>query len=804
MEVSFLSKKVFYSFLVLASLFCLFHWPVVFGGKVYLNLWIFRNHAPFPPPPPHLYNFLNQSSDFVTHYFPYKYFAASYLKQGILPLWNPHVFCGFPLYANGSSAVFSPFNLSFLWLDPYGAYKVLLAVVFLLGGCLLFYYLVRFAKLSTAAGLCGSAALVFCPFLMENIDFDTLLGFVWSFPAVLIVGERLREKRRFSYAVPSLAFLLFAALLTSHVHVVVNTILLFAAYHLCTSWRGIPRRKRLLQAAFAGILFLGLGIFLLLPMAMFFRSSQWTQAAQAAFHWRAPLSFLTSVYPVFLKLPHFEEILGALGGGRFHFGYAVNVGYAPFLLSVVSILGLFHKGADSRFRVFAALNLFYHVLTVLPVGLWVPGGTGRFLETLLMRYWQIYVFSSAVLSAFAFQWIFTRPAFRALMEKVVWIFGLAVAAPVTASAFVFHFFHGLFRERLFEFTKAGRGQDDVYFVQRFNELFDMTRGLLDPLSVWILLPIFVTLSLGWVLLRLRSGAGGRFLRFFLLFAVVFELWVVGGRLKPVPVDRDWVYPRNSVVDFLTKEPEPFRILSVQSPPREAEGIQKYILKSNLGIPYGLSDVGGQDSVLDGAYLYFAKTRLAGKPIGEARNVGILDFEDFDLDAASFLNVKYILASDSHPLSREGLDPVLTADGLTVYENKKALPRIFFTAKHWLVVEDWKPDEVRLRLHNEEAGLLVYTDRFDPGWKAWDHGSPVKIEKVRGLFKGVFLEPGWHEIRFLYRPDAFYGGLWVSMGTAMLMVFLSLARVYYPKVVIPVTGLPRHWKKKILGNSKKRI
>ena len=117
---------------LLAALYLIFHWPVLFGGKVYMNQWIFRNHAPFSSARPDQLNFLNQSSDFVTHYFGYMEFVARSIRHGMLPLWNPYILCGFPMYADCQATLFSPFNLLFLFMDLYPAYSWMLAAYFML------------------------------------------------------------------------------------------------------------------------------------------------------------------------------------------------------------------------------------------------------------------------------------------------------------------------------------------------------------------------------------------------------------------------------------------------------------------------------------------------------------------------------------------------------------------------------------------------------------------------------------------------------------------------------------------------
>jgi hypothetical protein len=59
--------------------------------------------------------------------------------------------------------------------------------------------------------------------------------------------------------------------------------------------------------------------------------------------------------------------------------------------------------------------------------------------------------------------------------------------------------------------------------------------------------------------------------------------------------------------------------------------------------------------------------------------------------------------------------------------------------------------VRLEVDAPARSLLVLTDTWYPGWKASVDGRPAAIRRVNWHFKGVYLEPGAHRVRFDYRP-----------------------------------------------------
>ncbi len=814
-------KKTPVFLMLLSALFVVFHWPVFFGGKAYLNGWIFRSHAPFQPLAP--VNFLNQSSDLVTHYFGYKYFIARCLKAGLSPLWCPDVFCGIPLFANGSSAVFSPLNLLYFKFDPYTAYSFVLAVFFLCGGALFFFYLRRALKLSEIASFCGAATLVFCPFLAESIDYDTLLAFLWSLPLVLLLTEKAARPGGWAWA-PALAAALFLTLCTSHVHGLVNAFGVFFIYLFVAKRPEARPRQLFFTLGLTVLLFLGLSLVLLLPTFEFFKNSQWVSSkAPGQSPVQLPLTWLTSVYPVTLKLPYADRILASLLPGRTGVGYAVPLGFLPFLSGLAGIFGLFSKTADRRVRFFAALVLLYHALTVAPPSLFLPGPVGRLFDATLSRFWQVYVIASAALCAYAVDALVSDMAFRVRMLTLTKIFALFIVGPVTLAAAVFTFSSEKIKPhliRLFE-SKGWMGDGEAHYRQRFEDFFQITYGAVSLRSLFILLPVITGSGLIYLLSRAARVPDEKKQTLKTAFCVllVAELLSYSAVLRPAPIEREKIYPPTRVTDFLKQDPGVFRTLSLQSPAAPGTGTQKYILKPNLGLMYGLTDVGGQDSVLNASYLYFAQKYLSDDPSLAASPKGILDFEAFNPHIASFLNVKYVLAAESRAVTADGFEPVFTAEGITVHKNKKALPRFFFTRKLLPMPENadtvyeemmrrtpggepqvyldavpanagagegpapepelvmLKPGDALVRVNAPSAGALVYTDNFDRGWRAWVDGAATPVRRVNGLFKAVTLSAGTHEIRWVYDPGMRFTGV-LALITALGIVLFYTGRILF--------------------------
>ncbi len=78
------------------------------------------------------------------------------------------------------------------------------------------------------------------------------------------------------------------------------------------------------------------------------------------------------------------------------------------------------------------------------------------------------------------------------------------------------------------------------------------------------------------------------------------------------------------------------------------------------------------------------------------------------------------------------------------------------------IVEYAAESVLVSTQSDRAGLLVLADAYYPGWEATVDGAPAAIEQVNGMFRGVFLPAGEHEVAFGYRPGSVRLGLVVSL------------------------------------------
>ncbi len=80
--------------------------------------------------------------------------------------------------------------------------------------------------------------------------------------------------------------------------------------------------------------------------------------------------------------------------------------------------------------------------------------------------------------------------------------------------------------------------------------------------------------------------------------------------------------------------------------------------------------------------------------------------------------------------------------------------------------EYKDSQVRLQVETERPGLLVLADTYYPGWKAYVDGEETPIYPTDVALRSVYLEPGEHEVEFVYSPASFKLGVLIS-GLSLL-------------------------------------
>jgi len=286
-------------------------------------------------------------TDVRLQYFAWRTFGSAQLRAGVIPLWNPHIYCGTPFLAGIQGAVFYPPSLLYLPLPTaLGINYSVLLHLFLAG--LFTYLFARYLGLQEIAGFMAAAAFMLShPYLFHIYagHLSNLATMVWT-PLILLFVEMLFRTRRWWLSLV-IGALLTVQLLAGHPQYFLYSCVgvgLYFIFRCVAEWRahGARRLATLFCIMAAGVL---LAILLLaaqmVPAAEFAAQSARQQMQDKV--WWAGLFSLPRENLLTFFVPDF------LGAGTSHdpmaFGYwgrnyiwemSAYVGITTLLLGLVA------------------------------------------------------------------------------------------------------------------------------------------------------------------------------------------------------------------------------------------------------------------------------------------------------------------------------------------------------------------------------------------------------------------------------------------------------------------------------------
>jgi hypothetical protein len=136
-------------------------------------------------------------------------------------------------------------------------------------------------------------------------------------------------------------------------------------------------------------------------------------------------------------------------------------------------------------------------------------------------------------------------------------------------------------------------------------------------------------------------------------------------------------------------------------------------------------------------------------------------------------------------------PIVTrTPGVTIYRNDQVLPRVWIApaAADLSAVSEIvsgsriesltdSGNAVTIRASSPQAGWLILSDTFYPGWRAMIDGAPTEIRLANEAFRAIEFPAGDHTIGFRYEPRSVLIGLIVSL-TSLAIIGVGLIVSYW--------------------------
>lgn len=219
---------------------------------------------------------------------------------------------------------------------------------------------------------------------------------------------------------------------------------------------------------------------------------------------------------------------------------------------------------------------------------------------------------------------------------------------------------------------------------------------------------------------------------------------------------------------------------------------------------------------------------------------------FDTELLSFLGVKYLIGYSEEKDPR--FIPVLEGDITKIFENKNVFPRAFLVSRARIFesveamgdylksaplaalkneaaflksdleslddagdfmedfsgepsstpaensktqILDFSPNTVEIQVESDSPAILVHTQSFHRGWKAFVDGQPNPVVPANYAFLGTVVPAGTHTVRFQFSDRHFVLGLTVAGAILVLLVVMVMGSAFvalFSKMALTRKGL----------------
>lgn len=652
---------------------------------------------------------------------PWLHFAREELAAGRLPLWNPYDYAGQPVHAAYTGAFLWPLNWLYL---ATGSWRALAWIAFLklaLAGIGTFVFLRRMGLrgAASAAGAFGYALCGFNVVWLGHPHTNVAVLVPWALVALGALAENPVPRRAIAVAVVAAGMLV-----GGHIQTAVHAGLVLVAYVAFRALTDSPERPRMgpraLGLAAGGAL---VGALLAAPALLPFgeylghsRAAELFERVEAT----EQVAFADVAPLIVAPNLHGNPARGDYDGpvGR-HLNYSELVG--PFvgrLLLLAAIAGVVLRWRDGRVRFLAGLAVFA-----------------------LLVAWQV------------------PPLYDLLRE-----------------------------------------------VPRLRSTKLMRMGLFAAFALCALGAI----GLDAAIARLHSHLARRLVGLAAALVVALELLGFARGFNPA-IDPALIAPTTPTVAFLaaagaTERPE--RVL----------GMNGTHLFPNANLFHRLALPTGYDSIEDERL-----AELVGLLTTDERAalfVKEIHWFDRPIPLGALLGVRWVLAHEElpPPFERAHVGPT----GLGVWERPDALPRAFLARAARRVDDDAErlallgaedfdplvalfegpapdfagpyeseappgtvalvehaPGRAVARVAVERPALMVFTETFDPGWRATIDGRPAPVERIDHALSGIWLQPGEATVEIRYAPASFRVGVLLA-GVGLLALAAAALRRSPPR------------------------
>jgi hypothetical protein len=88
--------------------------------------------------------------------------------------------------------------------------------------------------------------------------------------------------------------------------------------------------------------------------------------------------------------------------------------------------------------------------------------------------------------------------------------------------------------------------------------------------------------------------------------------------------------------------------------------------------------------------------------------------------------------------------------------------------------NYQPDSLSLAVQSKGASLLILSESYYPGWKAWVDAAPASVQRVNIALRGVWVNDGSHVVRMQFSPWILPASLAVTIVTLAGLAMMAFS------------------------------
>lgn len=729
--------------------------------------------------------------DIPTLFFPIESFVNRSLKQGDIPLWNPQIFCGHPIFASGQSGLFYPPKLALHWLFSPEVARSWSMLLHTAGAAIFMFAFLRLKGFRSRPCLLGATVWCLNGQMVGWAEYDHIMLMATQLPLMLLGFEQGRRGKTWGW--PLLAVSGALCLHSGHLQLSFYAglvLIAYAAYSLTTS----PNLKHAVAFLGAGVVVVLLAAPTLLPFAELLRNSARQDLSFADIQEMASslgALLLTLLHPDLLGNPTSGFMLNRVPNNLIYAEFADYCGALPLLLVLTGgwksrILARkewsFWAGFGILMLLFASASPLYWVVTKLvpPLAKAIPG-----------RSLLAFGFVMAILSCNALdQWLEREDIslrWGALGYASIGLIAWSLTAYLLSSRPAF-----VLSQLSTELKLPPRHPDQSIYHQQILE------GLWQNYTLNIQFAIVIV---GLMSLVGLWNIWDKHRKATLIVATTFlELSTFFWVYTPT-VTRDQVLPLTPSIRYLQQQEGHFRA-------------EKYSSGwFDLLTLYGVSVVTGYDSVVQRPV--FEALRLTDPE--ESVNMRTIGLRDFTHPFLRHAGIKYLmvgpLVPPQIPTIPSNWEKVFEEE-VTIYRNPDVLPRVYLASKVELVdgleqtlerlaapdfehgktvildlptllsgtpvegeaqITSYGADRVVVQVESDNPAVLVLNDALYDGWQVQVDGEEANLLRANGVFRAVPVSQGTHQVVFSFHPNSLRRGLTLAaVGIILTLLWLLSA------------------------------